>query len=262
MITFMRNFQDLPVLMGELFGMIGGFCDFDFDNRRKVEQLGGIDLAFNITRKHYFPQTVLGLQCLASTQCWPAENHARMKRNGYVSWTPQQMRDFPTEIGIRGEGIYVMGYCFGGEADSDASMVENGMIEEIVSSLRDAPHAQLDVLATTDRVYYYGMGLLATLGHESPQYRDRAVRAGAVEQVAAAMLDHVRNKAEANSAMRIFNLHELDVLQRGCDALRAFSTDSPDGSVRLAAVQGELHAALLSPSARVVAPQVCRTLLA
>jgi len=261
MITFMRNFQDSPELMGDLFGYIGGFCDFDLDNRRRVEQLGGIDLAFNITRKHYTPQTVLGLQCLASTQCWPAENHAGLKRNGYVSWTPQQMRDFPDVGGIRGEGIYVVGYCFGGEADSDAAMVENGMIEEIVSSLRDAPHAQLDVLATTDRVYYYGMGLLATLGHERPEYRERAVRAGAVEQVAAAMLDHVRNKAEANGAMKIFQLDGLDVLQRGCDALRAF-TDSPDGSVRLAAVQGELHATLLSPSARVAAPQVCRTLLA
>mmetsp|Transcript_24828 Transcript_24828/g.57683 ORF Transcript_24828/g.57683 Transcript_24828/m.57683 type:complete len:438 (-) Transcript_24828:97-1410(-) len=257
-VRLMRRFPNEPQAMGDLFGIFGSFCDYSMENRERVAALGGIDLAFNITKKHYNEKTVLGLQCMASTQCWPMENHKQLKRNGYISDTPQHMRDFPNALGIRGEGIFVLSMCFLGEPDSDQLMVQNGLIEEIVKALQDAPHMQLDVLSTTDRIYAHGLDLLSAFANERVEWRERAVEAGAVEQVAAAMVNFAQSTAKANVAMQKFNLDHLDVVGKGCKTLGSLAMDSSKGRERFYAVRDQLKSGLFSNNTKLTMPAKCR----
>merc|ERR1719161_1492770 len=121
----------------DMAGMLGAFTDFDQENKRKLVELGLIQLVYSRNDKVSSDQSVGSMYCFWGTLCdQPDAAELMVETMGELERGVMHMKAH-TRGNARGEVLLVHSSCFMKTEAMRKRMFEAGMLPEIVRAMRD-----------------------------------------------------------------------------------------------------------------------------
>lgn len=175
---------------------LGSFADADdFVGRAnlvRVEETGVIRTVLQAFDDHIHNVTMaMSVLAFLSSACHSSKMKQEMVRHGFPTKLVLVMRDYagtlaPTEA-VRGEALGILSRCFMDAPQMFDRMVHAGLIEAIVGTMVDATNGVFVDVMDNRRAQRNSMFILRKLATHKRSYRDAIVKAGAVDQIQAAI---------------------------------------------------------------------------
>mmetsp|Transcript_98842 Transcript_98842/g.288335 ORF Transcript_98842/g.288335 Transcript_98842/m.288335 type:complete len:422 (-) Transcript_98842:37-1302(-) len=224
-ITAMRNFPEEESVRA-LTSDLGAFCDFDNENRKRVVELGGLDLVYQATDMHYTTRDVEQMYNLWAAMSGSPEVVEQMVERDELERGLKAMRAHRRGT-VRGEVMQLNLALFMHNESHKERLLKAGIVPEIVSAMRDeisGAQGELDAVGKP-RLLSNAIKILTELARGGPQHRTEILEAGSLEQIMNALHDLT---AHGDKIQHGFAEMQHDLRTEACEVMTQLMGNSPD----------------------------------